>query len=76
MPWYKHRNVRHDKEALHEHPSYPYLHPSGRWHLHPPTSRIRDRKGVQRGARWHAERRRTHVKGTYRERGGQQRRWD
>ena len=73
--WYKHRGVRHNKKQLHQHPSHPYLHPSGRWHLHPPTSRIRDRKGK---AFRHTpqERRHVHVKGYYRERTGQRRRWD
>ena len=75
MVWYKHRGTRRTNMQLHRHPSYPYPHPEGRWHLHSPKSRIRDRKG--KAFRHTAqELRRKHVHGKYKERSGQRRRWD
>lgn len=75
MPRYKHKGVRHDKKKLHQHPSHPYPHPSGRWHNYPPTSRIKDRKG-RKFRQTAQELRRTNVKGTYKPRGGKKKRWD
>jgi len=75
MVWYKHRGTRRTNMQLHRHPSYPYPHPKGRWHLHSPKSRIRDRKG--KAFRHTAqELRRKYVHGKYKERSGQRRRWD
>jgi len=73
--WYKHKGVRHDAKKLHKHPSHPYMHPKGRWHRYPPTSRIKDRKG-KKFRHTHSELRRKGVKGSYKSRGGKKKRWD
>jgi len=72
---FKHKGIPHSKKKLHEHPSHPYAHPSGRWHRFPPTSRIKDRKG-RKFRNTPEERRRTHVSSKYRERSGKTKRWD
>ena len=73
--WYKHKGVRHNAKKLHQHPSHPYLHPKGRWHKHPPTSRIKDRKG-KKFRNTPQERRKTHVKSKYQSRRGKKKSWD
>lgn len=73
--WYKHKNVRRSNKQPHEHPSHPYSHPRGRMHLFPPSSRIKDRKG-KHFRNTPQERQRTHVKSSYRSRGGRRKRWD
>jgi len=75
LPWFRHKGTRRDNQEPHRHPSYPYEHPRGRWHKFPPTSRIRDRKG-KHFRNTPEERRRVHVRGHYRERGGRRRAWD
>ena len=73
--WYKHKGVRRSNKQLHRHPSHPYPHPRGRWHMFPPTSRIKDRKG-RKFRQTPQEKRRTYVKKKYTTRGGKKRRWD
>jgi len=75
MPFYKHKGVSHKAKQLHRHPSHPYPHPSGRWHIFPPTSRIKDRKGKQ-FRHTAQEHRRKHVKTSYKPRSGKTKRWD
>jgi len=71
----KGRKIRSDAAHLHKHPSHPYLHPEGRTHQYPPTSRIPDRKGKQ-FRHTPQERRRTHVKGKIGQARGKGKRWD
>lgn len=73
--WFKHEGTRRNNKQRHRHPSYPYPHPRGRWHRFPPSSRIKDRKG-KKFRHTAQEHRRTHVKGTYKQRGGKRKRWD
>ena len=75
MVMYKHKGIRHGTKKLHQHPSHPYPHPSGRWHRYPPTSRIKDRKG-RKFRNTPAEHRRKKVKTSYKSRGGKRKRWD
>ncbi len=72
---YGHKGVRRSTKKPHRHASHPYMHPKGRHHNYPPTSRIKDRKG-KKFRHTAQELRRTHVKTTYVSRLGRKKRWD